>query len=337
MNYIDMKYASMLSTRVQRFTVKSTNPYKINFRCPLCGDSQTSKTKSRGWIIEKDNKGLFHCFNCGSSLSLRNFLKQFDVNLYNEYIVDLKVEQGGTKEEIVSPIDTIVHRVPQFKKGNSPLLKIKKISQLDASHPAKQYVVNRRIPSNKHYKVYYAPKFNAWVNTIIPNKLELDLDQPRLVLPFIDKDGALFGFTGRAFSKRGLRYLTIMIDDSKAKIFGLNEVDFDKPYTIVEGPIDSLFLDNCIAMAGADLNAQGLINIHNATYVFDNEPRNKEICGRMEKVLDRGYKLCIWPEKLVDKDINDMVLSGLDPQSIIASNTYSGLSGKLQLSYWRKC
>ena len=128
-----------------------------------------------------------------------------------------------------------------------------------------------------------------------------------------------------------------MIDDTKPKVFGLNDVDFDKRYYVTEGAIDGLFLDNAVAMAGADINVDGLNNIENAVYVFDNEPRNKEICARMEKILDRGYKLCIWPEKLLDKDINDMVMSSLDPQSIIDQNTYSGLSGKLKLSYWRKC
>lgn len=336
MNYIDMKYTNLLSVRLPRFAVKSTNPYKVNFRCPICGDSQTSKVKARGWILDKDNKAFFHCFNCNVSLTLKNFLKTVDINLYNDYIIDSKLELN-TKHDIKSPIDTIVNKVPSFKKSESPLLKIKKISQLDIMHPAKKYIENRKIPTAKHYKLYYTPKFNAWVNTIIPDKLKENLDEPRLVLPFIDKDGTLFGFTGRSFKKDGLRYLTIMIDESKPKMFGLDDVNFDKKYYVVEGPIDSLFLDNSVAMAGADGSSDGLKNTDNAVFVFDNEPRNKEICNRMETMLDRGFKLCIWPDKLVDKDINDMILSGLNPQDIIDSNTYSGLQGKLQLSYWRKC
>lgn len=336
LNYIDMKYTSLLSVKLDRFKVKSTSPYKVNFRCPLCGDSQVSKTKTRGWIVEKDNKALFHCFNCHRSLKLRSFLKDVDVNLYNDYIIDTKIDLG-IKTEIKSPIDTIVMKVPEFRKANSPLLKIKKISQLDAAHPAKIYILKRKIPTDKHYKLYYAPKFNTWVNSIIPNKLDDRFDEPRLVLPFINKDGILFGFTGRSFSKNGLRYLTIMLDESKPKVFGLDDIDFGKKYYIVEGPIDSLFLSNSLAMAGADGNSNGMTRLENAVYVFDNEPRNKEICNRMEKILDNGHKLCIWPDKLIDKDINDMVLCGLDPQSIVDGNTYSGLSGKLQLSYWRKC
>lgn len=331
-----MKYTNLLSVRLDRFKVKSNRPYKVNFRCPICGDSEVSKTKARGWILEKDNKAVFYCFNCSTGMTLRKLLKQIDIGLYNDYVVDMKLE-SGVKQEIQSPIDTLVHKVPVFRRHNSPLLRIKKISQLEADHPAKKYIESRRIPYAKHYKLYYAPKFNAWVNTILPNKLDSKLDEPRLVLPFIDKDGNLLGFTGRSFKKNSLRYLTIMLDENANKLFGLDTVDFNKKYYVVEGPIDSLFLDNSVAMAGADGSSDGLTNLNNAVFVFDNEPRNKEICSRMEKILDKGYKLCIWPEKLVDKDINDMILSGLDPQSIIDSNTYSGLQGKLQLSYWRKC
>lgn len=336
MNYIDLKYVNLLSHKLDRFTVKSNNPYKVNFRCPICGDSSVSQTKARGWIVEKDNSALFHCFNCGTSLGLRNLLKSIDINLYNEYIIDNKIVVEIKKEDI-SPINTITHRVPVFKKSNSPLLQIKKISQLKSDHPAKKYVESRRIPASTHYKLYYAPKFNAWINSIIPEKLKTDRDEPRLVLPFIDENGMLFGVNARSFSKNGLRYITIMFDESKPKIFGLNEIDFNKRYYIVEGPIDSLFLANAIAMVGADGGVNGLKNLENAVYVFDNEPRNKDIAARMERLLDEGHKVCIWPDKVVDKDVNDMIMSGLDPKQIIDQNIYSGLTGKLQLSYWRKC
>ena len=332
-----MKYTNLLSVRLDRFKVKSNRPYKVNFRCPICGDSETSKTKARGWILEKDNKAVFYCFNCSAGMTLRKLLKHIDTSLYNDYIVDMKLELTGGKKEVQSPIDTIVNKPPIFRRANSPLLKIKKISQLAADHPAKKYVEGRRIPHDQHYKLYYAPKFNGWVNTILPNKLDSNLDEPRLVIPFIDSDGSLLGFTGRSFKKTGLRYLTIMLNENAPKLFGLDTVDFNKQYYVVEGGLDSLFLDNSLAMAGADGSTDGLTNLNNAVFVFDNEPRNKEICNRMEKILDKGYKLCIWPDKLVDKDINDMILSGLEPQSIIDSNIYQGLTGKLQLSYWRKC
>lgn len=338
MNHIDLKYSGILSTRLDRFSIKNTNPYKANMRCPVCGDSQKSKTKARGWILEKDNRALYYCHNCGASMSLGNLLKFVETNLYNDYVADLILEKKlFQREEKVSPIDNLVKKRPKFQKNNSPLLKIKKVSSLSPDHPVKKYIEKRKIPPSQHYKLYYAPKFNKWVNSIIPNKLSEKHDEPRLVTPFIDENGVFFGFAGRSFDpKNELRYITIMIDEDQYKIFGLDSVDFNKRYYVTEGQFDSMFLSNAVAMAGADGNIKGLRNLDNAVYVFDNEPRNEEIVNRMSKVLDRGHKICIWPENLVDKDINDMVLSGLEPQKIIDENIYSGLEGKLKLSYWRK-
>lgn len=342
MNLVDVKYSGILSTRLERYSIKSTTPYRANCRCPICGDSQKSKMKARGWILEKDNSAIYYCHNCGASLSLRNLLKSIDTNLYNEYVIDMALEKGyKTKtQDVVKPLNTLTKSRPAYTKTGSPLLKIKKVSSLNFSHPVKKYVQKRAIPARKQYKLYYAPKFEEWTNSLIPNKLPEKQVKPRLVLPFIDKKGTVFGYQGRAFDKESIRYITIMLDESMPKIFGLDTVKFNKKYYVVEGPIDSLFLDNCVAMAGADGNASGLDYLENAVFVFDNEPRNKEIVSRMERCIDRGYKVCIWPENVLDKDINDMVLSGIDPvnlQMVIDQNTFENLEAKLKLSYWRKC
>jgi hypothetical protein len=279
---------------------------------------------------------------------MRNFLRAVDHNLFNEYVIDTALEMGQRRElfqkkreEPIKPLDKLQMKAPSFRKKGSPLLKIKKISQLNYSHNGKIYVQNRQIPASKQYKLYYASKFNEWVNSIIPGKLPtVERDRPRLIMPFIDKAGNLFGFNARAFGNDELRYITIMIDSTMPKIFGLDDVNFSKRYYVAEGPIDSLFLSNAVAMAGADGNANGLEQTENAVFVFDNEPRNKEIVARMEKCLERGYKVCIWPKNVLQKDINDVIISGVTQASlelIIDNNTFSGLEGKLQLTYWRKC
>lgn len=339
MNYIDLKFVNLLSTRLERFSVKQTNPYRVNCRCPICGDSQKSKTKARGWFLEKDNSALYYCHNCAASMSLRNFLKFIDTNLYNDYIIDTSLDKNVKRVE-TKPLDKLKQSPPPFRRSGSQLLQIPKISQLNVTHKARKYVDNRRIPVSKHYKLYYASKFNEWVNSIIPDKLPKDRDEPRLVLPFIDDKGKMFGFQGRAFGSNSLRYITIMIDEDAPKVFGLDDIDFDQVYYVTEGPIDSLFLDNALAMAGADSNVMGLRNLENCVFVFDNEPRNKDIVSRMSRCIEDGYKVCIWPKNVVDKDINDMLLSGLssaDIKLIIDQNTQSGLTGRLALSYWRKC
>lgn len=342
MNPIDLKYAGILSVRLERYSIKSQNPYKANCRCPICGDSQKSKIKARGWVLEKDNLALFYCHNCNASMSLRNLLKVVEPALYNEYVMDVGINKHKRREELpkLKPIDTLTQKQPAFKKKGSPLLKIKKVSTLDPQHFVKKYIASRKIPTAQQYKLYYAQKFNAWVNELIPGKMPEDMDEPRLILPFIDASGNVFGFQGRSLRASSLRYITIMLDESMPKIFGMESVDYNKKYYVVEGPIDSLFLSNAVAMAGADGNGNGIRNVENAVFVFDNEPRNKEICQRMEACVNKGYSVCIWPKNMLDKDINDMILSGMsqaDIELIIDNNTYKGLTGKLELSYWRKC
>lgn len=346
MNHIDVKYAGLISPRLERWVIKSHTPYKANFRCPICGDSNKKKSKTRGWILEnKNNHGSFYCHNCGASMSLGNFIKTLDPGLYTEYVIDKKLDSIATekpKELYEKPLEQIKDRVPKFKKSGSPLLAIKKISQLDNNHPAKQYVLKREIPTNAHHRLYYTPKFKSWVNSIIPDKFDDKMkDEPRLIIPFIDQRGNLFGFQGRSFRKDDpLRYITIMIDENKPKIFGLDQVEFERPYFIFEGPLDSLFIKNSIAMAGSDGSFDSLQNLSNAVLVFDNEPRNKEIIAKMEKYILQGMKICIWDNSIKSKDINDIVLNEkLTPheiQMIIENRTFKGMLGQLELAAWRK-
>lgn len=341
MNTTDLRYAGILSTRLERFSIKSYTPYRANCRCPICGDSQKSKTKARGWLLQKDANILYYCHNCHASLGLANFLKEVDMALYNSYTMDRGLEKFQSRpKEPVKPLDKLTQAQPFFTKKGSPLLALKKISSLNFSHKAKKYIEKRKIPASKHYKLYYTDNFNSWVNSLIPGKMP-ELREERIVLPFIDSRNKVFGFQGRALDDSSLRYITIMLDESMPKLFGLNDVNFDDTYYVVEGPIDSLFINNCIAMAGADGNASGLRNVQNAVFIFDNEPRNKQIVERMEKCIESGYKVFIWPESIVDKDINDVVLStnmnSAQLKTMIDSNTHSGLSAKLQISYWRKC
>jgi transcription elongation factor Elf1 len=337
---VELQFATMLSNRLEHFKIKSTNPYKINFRCPVCGDSKKSRSKARGWLLEdaKDQSLHFFCHNCGASQGFGNFLKTIDPLIYNDFITSKYIDKAkhlpGSTAPVVSDDSFKTNTAKQL---SDPLKKIKKISQLRHDHPVKKYIVGRQIPPNQHYRLYYAPKFQEWINSILPGKLpSTKADHPRLILPFMDENGKCFGVSGRGFDPEGLRYITIMFDD-KPKVFGLDKVDFDKPYKIVEGPIDSLFLNNAMAMAGADGNFDGIKNTKNATFVFDNEPRNKEIHKRMDKLIRDGMAVCIWPASIAQKDVNDMVLAGLQNiDKIIKDNTYRGLEANLKLSMWRK-
>jgi len=222
----------------------------------------------------------------------------------------------------------------------TPFKDIKKISQLDTDHHASKYDIKRKIPNEYHHKLFYAPKFFAFVNRFIPDKYQnIDKDEPRLIIPFVDSDMKLLGFQGRAFGKSNLRYITTILNENAPKIYGLDNLDWSYPISIVEGPIDSMFIHNCIAMAGADMKNIEMFEGKKCVFIYDNEPRNIDIVKRIGRIIELGHSVVIWPENIKEKDINDMILANREPeeiQAIISNNTFSGLSAMVKLSEWRK-
>jgi|ERR1019366_9368227 transcription elongation factor Elf1 len=346
MSWLDQKYCGLLSIRLPLYKVKRSNPFLAEFRCPLCGDSATNKNKKRGFIFSEDRVFKFKCHNCGEHHTFSYFLKLLDTELYKEYAIEnFKEGQGNTQNsEKKAYYDDNPNN--DFKKPvfitDTQLRTIQKISSLKADHPAKMYVSKRLIPNPYHARLFYCRKFFEWVNTIIPEKFDITgPDQERLIIPLLDKQLTLFGFQGRAFdSKTQPKYYTIMLDSTMPKVFGLDTIDFSSRTYIMEGPIDSMFIHNSIAMVGGDLALKNIdINIKNSVFVFDNEPRNPEMVHRTQKMIDSGHKVCIWPNGLEYKDINDMVMAGMQRTEIklmIDENTYYGLAAMNAIADWRK-
>ena len=272
-NYIDLKFINLLSTRLDKF--KQKTDYLFNFRCPHCGDSTKNKSKARGYMYRVKNDMFFKCHNCGMGQSLGNFIKFLDSKLYSEYLLE---RYKGSAPATPKPLKQFDFK-PKFEQTNI-LEGLKKISELDLKHPARQYVEKRLIPPQYYDILYYCNKFHTYANKIKPDTFPLQYDHPRLVIPFYDVSGNLFAFQGRAFGKEQPKYITIKLDENKQKIYGLERINYQQEIFVVEGPIDSLFIDNSIAAAGADLKSLRT-DINNVTYIFDNEPRNKEIVKRM--------------------------------------------------------
>ncbi len=339
MLWLENKYIGLLSNRLEQFKRKKQDSY--NFRCPVCGDSKRNKYKARGWVYPKDGKLLFHCFNCGITLSLAKLLKSIDPGLYDEFNKERIMAEVEGKQEHQEFVEKM--KTPKFI-SDSPLKKLSKISQLNADHPAKKYIISRKIPNFYHSQLFFAPKFCEWVNTIIPDKFDLTTkkDEARIIIPFIDENKNLFGLQGRSLNPDDkVRYITIMIGEH-AKVYGLNNLKRNDRIYITEGPIDSMFLPNALAMAGGDfINDLNALNLNRGitTVVYDNEPRNKDTIKRIEKTIDHGYSVCIWPDHLPYKDINEMILAGLtqtDIMNLIDNNTHKELQAKLRLSFWKK-
>lgn len=327
---IDRKFVSLIGTKLEKFSQK--NDYLWNFRCPICGDSKKNKIKTRGYLYEKKSNIFFICHNCSSSMSFGNFLKQMDNFLYRQYQLErYKDESSGN---VAAPDFSIAKAKPVFNKINLPT-----IESLNDDHIAKQYVINRKIPKKYWDKLYYADDFKQFVAHTFPQQTSQLVDKDkRLIIPFYDEKNIFLGMQGRSLSNSKVKYITLKSSEDSKKIFGLNHVNFNKTIYVVEGPIDSMFLTNSLAVMDAGLHSIiKIVGDHDYVFVYDNEPRNKQIVKHMEKTIAMGKKICVWPENISCKDVNDMILNGISVEKVINKNTFSGLKAKLQFQMWRKC
>ena len=327
-SYIDIKYLNLISPYLQQF--KKKGDFLWNFRCPYCGDSQKSRTKARGFVYRKKNDLFYKCHNCGVGTTLGKLIEYLDSKTYNDYIFERY--KKGVKTN--NPEPEFKFNVPVFRSKDI-FSSLNSLEKLGKYHPARKIIERRKIPNRALRDLYFCDSFYKFTNTLIPNKFpSLDGDHPRLLIPFRNEKGEIFAYQGRAFGKEQPKYITIKLED-RDKIFGLDRVDKSKPIYVVEGPLDSLFLDNCVAVAGADFsNMKGDLII-----IYDNEPRNKEINKQIEKTIYSGRRIVLWPDHLKHKDINDMVIAGYTKkqvQEIITDNTFSGAAAQLRFSEWRK-
>ncbi len=326
--YTEIKYLNLISSRLEKF--KRKGDYLWNFRCPVCGDSKTNKNKARGFVFQMKGNLLYKCHNCQVSVPFPKLLEDLDQAMYKQYCLEKFKENNTTKKVDMRKVKRVVSTTPKFKVNI--LSSLTPIDNLNNSHPAKEYLLTRQLPTQA---LYFTEKFKEWTNSVKPNTFQdITKDEPRIIIPFIDKEGVVFGYQGRSLSNDGLRYITILLDEERPKIFGMNRIDYDKTIFITEGPFDSLLLENAVAMAGADVSAVDLGG--DTVFVYDNEPRNTQITDRIKKHIDDGHKVVIWPSNIKEKDINDMYLEGYPVVEIVKLNTYQGLTAKLKFNDWKK-
>jgi len=323
MDIIDSKYIGLVSSRLQKF--KRVKADLFNFRCPICGDSKKHKNKARGYLYQVKTNTNFKCHNCGASLSFNNFLKQIDTSLHKQYVMEKFKEGFAGGRNFVVEEPKFEFKKPVFKKKLD-------LPRADEIPIAKEYLEKRKLDPSKFYFAY---KFKEWTNTQKQTFDTIGRDESRIIIPMYDEDKILIGFQGRSLGPNSVKYITVMINEDAPKIYGLDKIDNEKPIYIIEGPFDATLVQNGVAMCGSDLDIRSF-GWSNYIYVYDNEPRNREIVNRITKTIDGGDKVVIWPTSVVEKDINDMVLGGHKIMSVLESNTYSGLQAKVKFNNWKK-
>ena len=329
MSYLDTKYINLASASLQKYKKVKTGLY--TFRCPYCGDSKKNKNKTRGYLFQVKGDHVFKCHNCGITRSFSNFLKDHAPHVYDEYVME-RYKEGTIGKNVPKPDLTQFVSKPTFTKRT---VNLETLSSLNNFHVAKKYILDRGIPENKLDRLYYCPNFKEWSNTQKQTFPDTTNDEARIIIPLNDTDGNLIGFQGRSLSPNAkMRYITVMLDENAPKLYGLDHINKNETIYIVEGPLDSFFLENSVAMCGSDVDIRTL-GWSDYIWVYDNEPRSRQITDKISKSIDAGDSVVIWPSTIKEKDLNDMVVSGVNVKSVIQSNVYQGLKAKLQLSNWK--
>jgi|TARA_Y100000994_G_scaffold194264_1_gene163677 transcription elongation factor Elf1 len=321
MNLVDSKYIGLVSPRLQKFKKVKNNLF--NFRCPICGDSKKNKSKTRGYFYTIKADVNFRCHNCGASMTFSNFLKEIDTVLHKQYVFE-RFKDGKSGRGTVVEEPKFNFQPPEFKQKID-------LPKADSNERAKEYLERRKLnPSD----FYYTSKFKAWTNSHKKTFDDFNYDEPRIIIPLFYKKSWI-GFQGRSLGPNSVKYITVIFNENSPKIYGLDNIRTDAPVFVTEGPFDSTFIRNSIAMCGADGDV-GKWGVSTPVWVYDNEPRSKEITSRISNNITNGESVVIWPNQIKEKDINDMVLAGHDVQSIVESNIYNGLEAKLQFTNWKR-
>ena len=356
--YIDRKFLGFVSSKLEQFKQKQTDLY--NFRCPYCGDSQKNKLKARGYVYRKSNDYFFICHNCGKSTTFAKFLEHVDGTSYKQYILeryatgetgygsnvkkpDFEQLKGNAYARLQSTLNkpTGDSETTESVGRTSRAFAHYSIVNLPEEHYARDYIKKRKIPENFWSEILFVPKFKDFLDEEFPNhgKDEVPNDD-RIVLFYTNEKSEITNVAGRALSDTKIRYVTVKVSDEK-KLFGLHRMQKENRIYVVEGQFDSFFLPNCVASGDSNLGGVAAVFPElNVVLVYDNEPRNRDIVKQIEKSIDSGYTVCLFPEHTKGKDINEMIQNGLTAEEIkgiIDNNTFSGLSAKLKFTHWKRC
>lgn len=328
----DYKYLAFLAPRLSVFKKKTERLY--NFRCPFCGDSKKNKYKARGFVFEIKGSLAFKCHNCNFSCSLDKLIEHVDPLLHKEYRLENFREKKSFANNFIIK-NTIEKEEPEM---NSMKLDLPILTELPETNPAVEYAKLRRLPKDRWNDLYYCENMKSleYLNEAYKDRLP---DDQRLIIPFRNKKGMLTGVTGRSLSNSKLRYATLRINNDPL-VYGLNIVNPEKTTYVVEGQIDSMFIENCIAPGGTDFErAIKYVQSDKTVLVFDNQPRNKQVVYKIEKMISKQYKVVIFPKEWNYKDINEAIMRGITKNEIMRllnKNTYSGLSANLAIREWKR-
>jgi hypothetical protein len=346
MLYVDKAYINRMSPILKRF--KWISGSIANCRCPLCGDSTKNESKSRGYFTVRNQDYIFTCHNCQSCHTLKTFIKMVSPNLLDEYRLECFKESGGKKFSKKQKDATFEDLITM--PSHDPLSLLTPISKLKSDHICRKYVEDRKIPSKFYDILYFSENYAAWAEEIealsgkSKNSKKIK-DDERLVIPIIDPVSKKFvGAQGRTLiTDKNPRYITVkVVEDIESFWYGMERVNTNSPVIVMEGPLNSLFVDNAVAMLGMSkkTHTPDYLKKLKKIYVLDNQPWHKDVIGNYASLINRGETVSFFDDGNHWKDVNDMVrYGGMTSEEIkdsIMRNACDGPEATLKLYNWRK-
>lgn len=314
---------------------KKVGQRKWNGRCPVCGDSMTDAHKARFWIYEYKGELRAGCFNCNYNRPMGAYLKEYEPDLYRKWLLERRRESGHSM-----PVD-----VPTKCQSKMPVIAhldySERLDRLPDNHPIITYVKNRMIPECKYNRLWFTMDWRKLVNSVNPGTYHNEAREPRLVIPLFNENKEIQAFQGRALRNDPNKYITIKAHSDVSKVYGLDTIDPSLPVYMMEGPIDSLFINNAGAITGGQMSLDEVPYANKRVWVLDNEPHHPDTCKRLSKLIAAGERVVMWDRApWHSKDVNDMIVkesaTAEQIEQYFKENTVQGLTAKLRFSKWKR-
>lgn len=348
--YVDEMYIGMMGQRLSLFT--QAGPRLWNFRCPICGDSTTDPYKKRGYFyVDKSQESYnYICHNCSASHKLYRFIEFVFPDLLRNYKLEKFVgnRRGSLEQEksipskAAAPTPNLLTEEVKVEETDDDEVDtdLFPIYYLEDDHPALRYLlVERKLPEDILDRFFFAPSYVNWVEKVT-HKERLLPEHSRIVLPYSKTNGETYRYVARAYEGDdfGKKYLYTEISEG-SRFYNFYNIDPKKFVYVVEGQIDCLLLDNAVAIGNAKYAKGDFKAFDDYTIVPDNQPRNFHVVQSIEKAIENGHPVVIWPNATAGKDINDLWKSGMSKQEIqdlIQRNTHRGIRATIALNRWKR-
>lgn len=334
--FIDQTYIRFLSGRLKSFTDKGNGVFEFTHQCEAPGSR-----KRRGYFYKKGNGYNFFCHNCQESTKFFRFLQKEDMLLYKEYQLEVFKDSMSS-----TPTAVDTNKPEKKKEAVNHLIQTTGLipySELPKTHPAWKYVLKRKLPESIYSDIYFCRDFFPWATQFNKAFEKTTVQEPRLILPYRNRNGEIVGFTCRAYGKSDRKYIEIKITPEAELIYGLDRLNLSKTILALEGPIDSMFLPNAIAMGGATYRGDFFTKYKtNIIVVPDNDwKRNKDVLKQVESLAKDGYRVALLPDEFKAKDINQAIEAGHHTAEQITEMVFASVKQGpellLDIAFRRKC